>query len=165
MLVAGVFFAVRNYESFFGNRSVSIPLLEPSPTSEPKFSMKIGGNEVLAKIADTPQKRMVGLSEHESLPDNEGMLFVFEESDQFMVFWMKGMSFALDLIWIDDGKVVQIHENAPPQSANTPDSETVFYLPNQPINYVLEVNAGFIEKNNIQVGDMVELPNEILSGT
>ena len=53
-------------------------------------------------VADTPQERAVGLSGYPGLPEDAGMLFVFPEPRQ-PSFWMKGMEFALDLIWIRDG--------------------------------------------------------------
>ena len=58
-------------------------------------------------VADTPQERAAGLSGYAGLPEDAGMLFVFPEPRQ-PSFWMKGMEFALDLIWIRDGTVVQI---------------------------------------------------------
>ena len=54
-----------------------------------------------------------GLSGYAGLPEDAGMLFVFPEPIQ-PTFWMKGMLFAIDIIWIRDGTVVQIHESATP---------------------------------------------------
>ena len=53
-------------------------------------------------VADTPQERAAGLSGYPGLPEDAGMLFVFPEPRQ-PSFWMKGMEFALDLVWIRDG--------------------------------------------------------------
>lgn len=119
--------------------------------------IKIGGSYIFVEIANTDQKRRVGLSEKAYLGENEGMLFVFEDQNLRPSFWMKNMKFAIDIIWIDGGEVIQIHENVPPPEPDAPDSQLKFYTPNQSVDYVLEVAAGFTEKNNINVGDSVNL--------
>ncbi len=79
------------------------------------------------------------------------MLFVFDKPDIYS-FWMKDMLFPIDMIWIsEDGKVVYIERDARPESY--PNS----FIPDAPAKYVLEVNAGFSEKNNLKVGDKVEI--------
>lgn len=122
-----------------------------------KTKIYVGETEIPVEIADTTQKRQKGLSERKSLAEGEGMLFVFAQEDVQPPFWMEEMKFAIDIIWIGDDKIVQIDESVPPPEPNTPDSELKFYIPNQPIDYVLEVNAGFVEENNIKVGDSVKI--------
>lgn len=122
--------------------------------------VKIGEAEFRAQVADTPAEREIGLSRHKSLEEDEGMLFVFEKENVRPSFWMKGMAFALDIIWIDDGQVVQITVNTPVPEAETPEAQIPLYLPNEPVDYVLELNAGATEKNNIKVGDKVEIQFE-----
>jgi hypothetical protein len=73
------------------------------------------------------------------------------------VFWMKGMRFPLDIIWIADGKVVQIDKQAP-HEPGVADPDLKRYISNEPVDAVLEVNAGFAEKNGIKVGDPVVIP-------
>jgi len=85
------------------------------------------------------------------------MLFVFEQENIRQSFWMKDMNFAIDIIWISDEEIIQIDENIPPPDPGMPDSELKSYLPNQPIDYVLEVNAGFSDENNIKIGDPVKI--------
>ena len=68
---------------------------------------------------------------------------------------MKERLFPLDFIWIKDGEIVQIDENIPAPAPGTPDNELNFISPKESVNYVLEVNAGFVEKNGIEVGDEV----------
>ena len=92
-------------------------------------------------VADTPQERAAGLSGYAGLPENVGMLFVFPEPRQ-PSFWMRGVLFALDLIWIRDGKVVQIDASVPPPPPNTPEDQLPRYHPTEPITHVLELTAG-----------------------
>ena len=81
-------------------------------------------------VADTPQERAAGLSGYPGLPENVGMLFVFPEPRQ-PSFWMKGMEFSLDLVWIRDGIVVQIDASVPPPPPNTPDDQLPRYQPDR----------------------------------
>ena len=103
-------------------------------------------------VADTPQERAAGLSGYAGLPENVGMLFVFPEPRQ-PSFWMKGMEFSLDLVWIRDGIVVQIDTSVPPP--NTPDDQLPRYHPTEPITHVLELAAGSAARYGITVGDRV----------
>ena len=80
------------------------------------------------------------------------MLFIFPKADKYP-FWMKGLSFALDFVWIRDNRVVDILENIQPPAANTPDSALPIYSANMPIDKVLELNAGAVKLLGIRVGD------------
>ena len=71
---------------------------------------------------------------------------------------MKGMLIPIDIIWINDGKVSLINENVPqPATPDVPESNLPSYSPKDPIDYVLEVMAGFSKENKIKVGDAVDL--------
>ena len=105
-------------------------------------------------VADTPQERAAGLSGYAGLPENVGMLFVFPEPRQ-PSFWMRGVLFALDLIWIRDGMVVQIDASVPPPPPNTPDDQLPRYHPTEPITHVLELTAGSAARLGITVGDRI----------
>lgn len=120
--------------------------------SGPKVTI---GEEVLnVKIADTPEKRAVGLSETASLGENEGMLFLFDE-EQYPAFWMKGMEFPIDIIFLDEKTVVTIYQDVqPPKDEN---GQLPLYQPTRPANRVLEVPAGFVKAHNLKVGDTVSV--------
>lgn len=115
--------------------------------------IKIGDTVVNVDVADTPSLRTAGLSGRQSLGEGQGMLFVFPESKKYQ-FWMKGMHFPLDFIFISQGRVVDILPNiAQPSSSNQTDLPV--YEPTVPIDMMLEVNAGFAGSHNIKVGDSV----------
>ena len=82
------------------------------------------------------------------------MLFVFPEPRQ-PSFWMRGVLFALDLIWIRDGMVVQIDASVPPSPKDTPDDQLPRYQPDEPITHVLELTAGSAARYGITIGDHV----------
>ncbi len=101
-------------------------------------------------LAITARARMVGLSGRESLDEDRGLLFIFDQPGIYS-FWMKDMNFPIDIIWISsDLKIVYIKPDASPLYY----PET--YKPEADAQYVLEVVAGFSEKNNLKIGDSVE---------
>jgi len=118
----------------------------------------INKTKVYIEVAQTPTQWQIGLSNHESLGKNEGMLFIFDKENTRPSFWMQGMKFGLDIIWINDSKVSQLHLDVPPPESGDTDGELPLYQPYDVIDYVLEVNAGFIKEKGIAVGDEVKLP-------
>jgi uncharacterized protein len=118
-------------------------------------SLQVGNTKVNVEIASSVLEKAEGLSGRENLSENSGMLFVFNTKTK-PGFWMIDMKFPLDMIWISNGKVVSISENAEPEPGKSP-GQLKKYFPTEPIDYVLEVNGGFSRKNNIRVGDSVTI--------
>ncbi len=112
----------------------------------------INNIEIKVEIADTAELRYKGLINKKELCDNCGMLFIFPEKE-IRTFVMRDMNFALDMIWIDDDKIIKINKNTIPEGNNP----VMRYSSDMPVNYVLEVNGGFCEENGIEAGDGVEL--------
>ena len=123
--------------------------------SKPKgkfANLQVEGSKLKVEIADTTEKVITGLSFRESLEENRGMYFVLGKREG-ATFWMIDMHFPLDIIWIDSGKIIGIEKNAlPPSKGITP----TFTSP-APVTNVLEVNAGWSEKNRIQENASVNL--------
>lgn len=113
--------------------------------------LTIGTHLFSYDIAITDSQRQQGLSGRDRLPESHGMLFVFQNKAQHG-FWMKDMNFALDFIWIDDTIVVDITENVPPPA---PGEQITAVAPRVPVNRVLEVNAGTVQRTGIKIGDNV----------
>jgi uncharacterized membrane protein (UPF0127 family) len=111
---------------------------------------------VYVEVARTESEHAKGLGGHTPLGERDGMLFIFEQPAAY-AFWMKGMTFPLDLLWIDQGKIVYLAPDVPALPPSTPDSALPVYTPTSPARYVLEVNAGFARKHGIDVGTPVEL--------
>lgn len=127
----------------------------PAPVNK---TVKIANNEFKIEIAKTQEERKIGLSKHSSLNKNEGLLFVFDKQNVQPPFWMKDMSFPIDIIWINDGKVTQITTNVPTIPEGFPDERIPQYKPARPVDYVLEIGAGETDRLKIKTGDTVELP-------
>jgi len=105
------------------------------------------------EIAETPEERTVGLMFREELGVNDGMLFIFDD-EQVRTFWMKNTLIPLDMIHISDNKViVDIIENAVPCESDP----CPVYPAISPAKYVLEVNSGFVQDKNIQIGNEVKI--------
>ncbi|MFH1445544.1 MAG: DUF192 domain-containing protein [Nanoarchaeota archaeon] len=111
------------------------------------------GTKITAELADTPIERQQGLMFRKELCSDCGMLFIFD-SEEPVSFWMKNTIIPLDMIFLsEDGKIVNMHENVQPCKADPcPKYSSV-----EPAKYVIEVNAGFVEANGIEVGDSVQL--------
>jgi uncharacterized membrane protein (UPF0127 family) len=110
------------------------------------------GNEVMkVELAKTLIQREKGLSGKLNLPENNGILFVFERPGLYS-FWMKDMNFAIDIIWLDENMlVVDIKERAKPSSY--PER----FISDEPARYVLEANAGFVSSAGIKIGSSAKI--------
>jgi uncharacterized protein len=107
--------------------------------------LKFGETAVKIDISDTTCKQNLGLSGREKLEENTGMLFVFNYEGAHEM-WMKDMRFPIDIIWFDsDSKITGIAQNIAPETY--PSTFGGEYK----AKYVLELPAGFVNKNNISL--------------
>lgn len=125
---------------------------------QPLPTITIGAKTtIFLELAQTPQEQEQGLSGRQNLPENHGMLFIFPAPGIYS-FWMKDMRIPLDFLWIDsENTVVDMHENIPAPDVSTPLNQLPKYHPKTTIAKVLEVNAGFIKRHNIAIGDSVTI--------
>lgn len=106
---------------------------------------------VRAELADSALKRRQGLMFRKGLDKDAGMLFLFDQEARHS-FWMKNMNFPLDIIWVSrDKKVVDVKTDVAPC-----DGACEGLIPQEAAQYVLEVNAGFVRKNQIKIGGDVK---------
>lgn len=115
-------------------------------------NIELAGQNIKVELALTLADQEKGLGGRASLGENQGMLFAFDHLDRYH-FWMKDMKFPLDMIWIgEDMKVVYIKKDATPESYPQSFGPSIS---DDFAKYVLEINAGFADKNNLKVGDSV----------
>jgi uncharacterized membrane protein (UPF0127 family) len=107
------------------------------------------------EIADTSELRERGLGYRDQLAPGTGMLFVYDSSSM-RSFWMKGMRFCLDIVWIEGGEVKGAAENVCPEPG-VPDGDLGHYQSTVPVTYVLEVPAGWLDEHGYDAGDPVEI--------
>ena len=129
-----------------------------------KNEVRINGAIFEVEIASTTMEKARGLSFRASLGAGEGMLFLFD-TPSIQSFWMKDMNFPIDMIWIGAGKngdgksgyeVLGFAQNAVPQLGVPLWNLTIYNSPDG-TDKVLEVNAGTVAKDNIKVGDAVQI--------
>ncbi len=112
--------------------------------------VKINGQILKLDLAISSEEQAEGLSGRKVLADDAGMLFVFKESS-LNFFWMKDMNFPIDIIWLDKNfRIIYFERNV------LPSSFPKIFGPKQNSKYVLEVNTGFSEKNNLKEGNLVQ---------
>ena len=111
------------------------------------------------EVPDTPTKFKLGLMFRESLEEDSGMLFIFEEVGQ-RFFHMKDTKIPLDIAFVkEDGTVESIKELNPYNLLPVPSEGDVLYA--------LEVNRGWFAEHNVKVGDKVidnQVNEDIMTG-
>lgn len=116
--------------------------------------LTVGPVVVEASVADTMTKRIKGLSKTPFLPEGVVKLFAFGVPGEHSI-WMKDMNYALDILWVaKEGDIVHIEENI------SPDTHPESFSSSKPAWYVIEANAGFVERHKIELGDKAQLPGQ-----
>jgi uncharacterized protein len=140
------------------------PVLPPwrieLPWTSRTATVTIGTTEVEAEIADTGELRGRGLGYRDGLKPGHGMIFIFDDTSP-RSFWMKGMRFCLDIIWIENGEIVGAAENACPEPG-TPDADLERYRSPEPVSYVLEMPAGWLDEHGYGAGTpfTIQIPGD-----
>jgi uncharacterized membrane protein (UPF0127 family) len=130
----------------------------PLPTAE----ITVGGVPLTVELAYEPEDTALGLSYREGLAAGTGMLFLFEGPAP-RSFWMRGMQFCIDIIWIENGVIQGAAESVCPEPAGTADADLPSYVSPVPVTYVLEVPAGWLDAFGLGAGTPVEgLPSLVI---
>jgi uncharacterized membrane protein (UPF0127 family) len=117
--------------------------------------IKIGGRDIRVhvELARTLREISRGLMFREQLRENHGMLFLFH-TEQPLGFWMKNTLIPLDIIFISEElEVISAQTRVPPCKQDP----CPVYRSEEPAKFVMEVNAGFVEKHGISQGNQVEI--------
>jgi uncharacterized protein len=107
----------------------------------------IGQQTIGLEVAATPMEQQIGLMARTTLAQNSGMLFPFKPA-RGVNFWMKNTLIPLDIIYLYQGVVKEIH-NAPPCKAEPCPT----YPSQSSIDQVIELAAGQAETLGLRVGD------------
>lgn len=111
--------------------------------------VSVGGKIVQASIAETWPDRIKGLSDTPFLPEEVVKLFIFDTVGLHSI-WMKDMNYSIDIMWLNEDKeIIYIMEEV------SPDSYPESFAPNKEALYVIEAVAGFVQKNEIGLGDVL----------
>ncbi|MGB7957491.1 MAG: DUF192 domain-containing protein [Minisyncoccia bacterium] len=160
LALAGIVFLLINRDTTV---SVSeVPSSETSTTNVAAVpampdgpSVVIDDANISVELATTTAAVEKGLSDRLSLNPDSGMLFIFAKPAIYR-FWMPDMHFPLDMIWINNGQVVDISRNV---TTTFNPAAPIFYTPKTPAEDVLEVNAGFSAAHGIEPGDAITFKN------
>jgi uncharacterized membrane protein (UPF0127 family) len=116
-------------------------------------SVELGGKRFSVEIADSSEEQALGLMFRDSMPEDQGMLFIFP-NEAPRSFWMKNTRIPLDIMYFDkDLKMVSISANAKPCRV----SRCPSYPSIAPAKFVLELNAGMASELGVGVGDRLTL--------
>lgn len=117
-------------------------------------------SELVVGLGDAPlhveplytfEAQKQGLTDRATLPEDAGMLYIFQMDDSGRLFGTKGMKFSVDIIWANNERtVVHISKNVPPDFDG--DLKSLW-----PARYVVEVNGGYADTHGIDVGDTIDL--------
>jgi len=125
------------------------------PWTSRTATVVVGDVRLEAEVADTGALRERGLGYRDGLAPGTGMLFVYDEAGN-RSFWMKGMRFCLDIIWIEGGEIVGAAEGVCPVEGAA-DQDLPRYRSPEPVRYVLEVPAGWMIEHGFRAGTPVTL--------
>ena len=114
-----------------------------------KPNVIINQHKFMVDVAETDGQKARGLDIYDKLPLEKGMIFPFKTDGKYS-FWMKGMKFPIDIIYIKNDKIAEIFSNIPNPKTSTETPAIV--TPHENINYVLEINAGLSRRYNFKVG-------------
>lgn len=110
------------------------------------------GKIITAELAVSDAERARGLMNREIINPDQGMLFVFDNEEVHSM-WMKNMLIPLDFLWLDrEQRIVHIEENVPPCDRDPCPS----YASKIPAMYVLELKAGSIKQNGLNLYDKID---------
>ena len=131
------------------------PAEDPRDAAYPRATVTIGDDTLRALVAASAAQKRLGLGQRDSLPEDQGMLFFYPEVGR-PGFWMRGMRFDIDILWIRDDRLVDLSRDLP----HDVEPPLPTYRPRLPANVVLEVRAGTAAKRGWNVGDEVRIERD-----
>lgn len=124
----------------------------------PTAEIELRGQKITVWVAKTPARLYKGLGDKESLVENKGMLLVFGKMGKHGIV-MRDMEFPIDIIWLSNGEVVDIAPSVPIEPEAS-EAELKRYYPRKESNSVLELSAGWAEKNGVKIGERIKIAED-----
>ncbi len=136
----------------------SVPPWRIAPESPPtRIEITVGTTPLDVELAETAGQQTLGLGYRNGLAPGTGMLFVSTSASE-RTFWMKGMRFCLDIVWVQDGEIVGAAESVCPDPAGTADIDRARFSSPGSVTDVLEVPAGWLEEHGYGTGTAIDIP-------
>ena len=146
------FFAVAAATAFLALTNAAVQAQSSPAAQGPQLSLQrvelgAGMHRIDAQVAQAPQERQIGLMHRRTMPQHEGMLFVFDQPAT-QCFWMKDTLLPLTAAFVaDDGTIVNLADMQPHSEAS--------HCSTQPVRYVLEMNQGWFDKKGMKAGSQL----------
>jgi uncharacterized membrane protein (UPF0127 family) len=115
-------------------------------------SVTIRNQRVEIEVVESPEAKQLGLGRRDDLAWHRGMLFAYEDPS-FLGIWMKDMRFDIDILWLRDGRIVDMVWRAP----HDPGEPLPVYRPKELADMVLEVPAGYAQAHGWRTGDLARI--------
>lgn len=122
-------------------------------TQSTKTKVIINNKTFNVYVAKSEIEKQIGLSSKNKISPNQGMLFLFDKPDYYS-FWMKEMKFSIDIIYIENNKVITVISDVKPP---TDSKSLLIYKPKKKSDMVIEINAGLAKKYNIREGTSINI--------
>jgi uncharacterized membrane protein (UPF0127 family) len=122
-----------------------------SPRMRHDREVTINGKDLQLEIANTPASIVQGLSGRKVMAADEGMLFIMPNVE-YQAFWMKDMKFAIDIVFLREGEVVDLVTLQRPSLASIPSHQS-----KTEADMVLELNAGMVKEYKLEIGTKTDL--------
>jgi uncharacterized protein len=125
-----------------------IAFAQDGPQKLQSTRLSIGMHVIQAEVAKSPEERSTGLMFRQSMPTNDGMLFVFDRPGQ-QCFWMKNTLLPLSVAFVaDDGSITNI-ETMKPQTLDS-------HCSTKEVRFVLEMNEDWFAKRGVKPGMKIQ---------
>jgi len=124
--------------------SISVVAQGNPQTQLARTSLNAGMHLIQVQLAQNFEQRQIGLMWRKEMPQNEGMLFVFDEP-AVQCFWMRNTLLPLTAAFVaDDGTIVNLVDMKPMSDDS--------HCSKKPVRFVLEMNLAWFAKRNLQAG-------------
>lgn len=135
-----------------------VAVARPGPAAPGMSRAKaiLAGRVFAVDVAESQAQQRLGLGGRRRLKPDEGMLFLYADKSR-RTFWMKGMLISIDILWLDNNRIVHIEHRVPPPAPGTPLAALRIYGPSVSANGVLEIAAGRAAQLGLRVGGFVRL--------
>lgn len=135
VVLVGCFIGLKIWQSFFW----------------PKINLSLKGEQLTVFVANNEEHRYRGLGGRKSLGKYHGMMFAYGYKGRFGVV-MRDMLFSIDVVWFNDGEVVDIAPNLPLEPGVSEENLRI-YRPRLEANAFLELPAGWVDLHDLKIGD------------
>ncbi|HWK81061.1 MAG TPA: DUF192 domain-containing protein [Thermomicrobiales bacterium] len=158
-LVTVAMAVVLGASSLVAAQSTDVPPWRVTPEAPlQRAEIVVGETPLDVELALEGWQQQLGLGYRNGLEPGTGMLFPSDTATP-RTFWMKGMRFCLDIVWIDDGVITGAAESVCPDPEGTADADRATFASPGPVTDVLEVPAGWLKEHGYGAGTVVVIPD------